>query len=235
MSRTEDCCVPEEIPTHPSAIEHLERYRFAAKFARSKDVLDIACGAGYGSRILLKEGNARTVLGVDYSLNNIDYCHQNYKDKRESLHFEQGDICSFQLEKKVDLIVCFETIEHIERFREALKCLFEVLNDDGILIISTPNRRITDPYVGPDTPTMDGAHKREFTPDEFLSVVNEAGFKNIGYYGQRLQRCFSNTFLEKHYKRLFKPSRKTSAVVAEVDHREPEYIIFLLTKSLTKR
>jgi hypothetical protein len=58
LSRTEDCCVPEEIPTHPSAIEHLERYRFAAKFARSKDVLDIACGAGYGSRILLKEGNA---------------------------------------------------------------------------------------------------------------------------------------------------------------------------------
>jgi len=230
LRKTEDCCSPKENPLHPSVTDHLERYRFVLQYARSKDVLDIACGSGYGSHMLLKEGKAKTVLGVDYSSMNIDYCCENYKD--ENLHFKQGDIRSLHLEQKFDFIVCFETIEHVEQFREAFKCLFGVLKDDGILIISTPNRRITDPYVGPDTPTMDGAHKREFTPDEFLSVVNEAEFQMIGYYGQRLQKCFSNPFLEKHYKRLFKPSKKTSAVVVKVDHREPQYIIFLLKKSL---
>jgi SAM-dependent methyltransferase len=230
--KTEDCCVPEEDPGHPAVLEHLERYRFAARFAGSKDVLDIACGAGYGSHLLLEEGKARTVRGVDYSPRNIEYCRRTYKD--ENLRFEQGDICSFQLERKADLIVCFETIEHVERYREALGRLAGALDDDGILIISTPNRRITDPYAGPDTPTMGGAHKREFTPDEFLGAVGEAGFQKIGYYGQRLQSFFPNPFLEKHYKRLFKPSRRASAAVTEVDHREPEFMVFLFKKSLPK-
>ena len=44
--------------------EHVERYRFAAKYVGGKDVLDVACGEGYGSAGLLKAG-AKSLVGVD--------------------------------------------------------------------------------------------------------------------------------------------------------------------------
>ena len=33
-------------------VDHVTRYEFSAKYAKGKTVLDIACGTGYGSRIL---------------------------------------------------------------------------------------------------------------------------------------------------------------------------------------
>ena len=45
--------------------EHFARYAFAARLARQKRVLDIACGSGYGSAELAKV--ARSVTGIDVS------------------------------------------------------------------------------------------------------------------------------------------------------------------------
>ena len=227
MNETEDCCVPENNP-HPAVIEHLERYRFAARFCEGLEVLDIACGAGYGSAMLLKEGNAKTVLGMDYSDKNVAYCREKYRYDR--LSFLQGDICNVSMKRQFDLIVCFETIEHVSRTLDALTCLHAILRNDGRLILSTPNRKITNPYLPPETPSMDGAHKREFTREELKSVIDRIDFVELGYYGQRLQKCYQNPFFEKYYKRLFKPGKKTSAVVEAVEQLEPEYMILVLGK-----
>lgn len=225
MNLTEDCCVPEG-NQHPAVIEHLERYRFAARFCNGLEILDIACGAGYGSVMLLKEGNAKTVLGIDYSDKNIAYCRSKYK--YDNLYFMQGDICKISLTKQYDIVVCFETIEHVSQTIDALKCLYALLRKDGKLIISTPNRKITTPYLLPNTPAMDGAHKKEFTLEEFRAVINNINFKEIGCYGQHLQKFFDNPLIEKYYKRLFKPSKRTSAIVEVVGQLEPEYMIFVL-------
>ena len=44
-------------------IEHVHRYLLAAHMSADKDVLDIACGEGYGSHVLAQA--ARSVCGVD--------------------------------------------------------------------------------------------------------------------------------------------------------------------------
>lgn len=228
MTLTEDCCLPDGDPTHPATIEHIERYRFASNYANQLEILDIACGAGYGAYMLLKEGKAKSVLGVDYSQKNVDYCRQKYK--AVELSFVKGDICNLNLNKQFDLIVCYETIEHVESYRSALICLHSALKNDGKLIISSPNRKITNPYLGPDIPTMDGAHKREFTPNELLEELSKINFKEVGYFGQRVQRYFTNLFIEKQYQRIFHPSRKASPVVTKITHLEPQYFVFILTK-----
>jgi O-antigen biosynthesis protein len=46
--------------------EHVYRYAFASDFVKGKYVLDIACGEGYGSAVLLKAG-AEKVIGIDIS------------------------------------------------------------------------------------------------------------------------------------------------------------------------
>ena len=44
----------------------LAKYSFAAGYVKDKVVLDVACGAGYGSRYLFDKG-AKTVVGGDIS------------------------------------------------------------------------------------------------------------------------------------------------------------------------
>ena len=60
---TGEFLVPGQSPAHLEQ-DHLERYRFARGFADGRRVLDIACGAGYGSQMLAEAG-AETVTGVD--------------------------------------------------------------------------------------------------------------------------------------------------------------------------
>src|SRR5450755_3763115 len=57
--------VPERCDTGTFS-EHAERYRFAARLVAGRDVIDIACGEGYGSAALVKAG-ASSVIGFDIS------------------------------------------------------------------------------------------------------------------------------------------------------------------------
>ena len=57
-------------------IEHMQRYRMAAKLAEGRDVLDVACGEGYGSSILA--GMAQRVTGVDISPQAVAYAREHY-------------------------------------------------------------------------------------------------------------------------------------------------------------
>ncbi len=207
--------------------EHLERYKFAAKYAPGKRILDIACGVGYGSKILIEAG-ASSVLGCDISEDNIEYANSKYKSP--NLEFRVKDATKPLLEGKFDLIVSFETIEHIDDFKTILNNFSESLRADGNLIISSPNRKITNPYLGPnDKPST--YHIREFTIDEFQVHLMESGFKNIELYGQRQQKVFRNPFFEKHYKRIFKPSRKASPRVEPIkEGSEPEYFVMICGK-----
>lgn len=207
--------------------EHFERYLFASTYVCGKRVLDIACGEGYGSKIL-KEANASSVTGCDVSENNITHAISQYKST--NLEFKVKDITEPLLEGEFDIIVCFETIEHVDNFKSALNNLYTSLKKDGKLIISSPNRNITNPYLGTNERASD-YHIREFTIDEFLLHLNESHFEFIEIYGQRQQKYFNNPFIEKHYKRLFKPSKNSSPKVEKI--REgllPEYFVVIAKK-----
>ena len=107
------------VPGLPGEIEHehLHRYLVAVDAARGLDVLDAACGEGYGSSLLSTV--ARTVVGVDISGETVAHAQSTYV--RENLEFRVGD-CAVKLPLEggsVDLVVSFETLEHLhdqERF-----------------------------------------------------------------------------------------------------------------------
>ncbi len=56
--------------------EHLHRYRLACTLAAGKDVLDVACGEGYGADLLASV--ARSVTGVDVSAETVEHAIDNY-------------------------------------------------------------------------------------------------------------------------------------------------------------
>jgi SAM-dependent methyltransferase len=139
--------------------EHLARYRFTAQLAPSKRVLDAACGEGYGSRILVDAG-AASVTGVDVDEQTVDHARSRYP----GAEFHVADVTSLPFEDgSFDLIVSFETIEHVPEPERVLAELRRVLAADGLLVISTPNKH---QYL-----VENEFHEREFTHEEFVAVL----------------------------------------------------------------
>ncbi|MGH7195578.1 MAG: methyltransferase domain-containing protein [Candidatus Saccharimonadales bacterium] len=152
--------------------EHLTRYICAQKLAVNKTVLDIACGSGYGTKMLAE--HASKVYGVDVDSTTIAYAKENYGAK--NIEYKIGDGESIPLDdSSVDIVVTFETIEHIKDYNKFLDEVRRVLRPDGLAIISTPN----------DLEFAEGNHfhLHEFKYDELKNLLAKR-FKNIKSYYQ---------------------------------------------------
>jgi ubiquinone/menaquinone biosynthesis C-methylase UbiE len=138
--------------------EHLARYRVAAGLAQGRKVLDAACGEGYGSALLASAG-AASVTGID-----IDEATVVRARDRYGLSFEVADVASLPFpDAAFDLVVSFETIEHVADPEAALAELTRIIAPAGLLVISTPNKH---EYLVPNE-----FHVREFTHEEFAELL----------------------------------------------------------------
>lgn len=161
------------------AYEHWHRYAFARALCASRRVLDAACGEGYGSALLARQ--AASVLGVDSDPHTVQHARRRYR--APNLRFEVADVARLDhlADGSVDVVVCFETLEHLEAQEAMLAGFARVLVDDGVLLISTPDRQSTTDATGVVNPH----HVRELYREEFESLV--AGhFPRWRLYGQRL-------------------------------------------------
>lgn len=142
--------------------EHFARYAALAPWVRGRRVLDIACGEGYGSW-LLKEWGASSVLGVDVSEEAIRAAQGQFAC--EGVQYLAADACEVANQlapASFDLIVSFETIEHVldpERFLAGLRLLAA---PGAQICISAPNDHVSLP---PDQ--CNPYHLRKYTFEEF--------------------------------------------------------------------
>jgi 2-polyprenyl-3-methyl-5-hydroxy-6-metoxy-1,4-benzoquinol methylase len=106
--------------------EHLLRYLFAQQFVKGRSILDVGCGAGYGSAIMAKNG-ARRVVGVDLSEESILYARKYFR--MENLEFMVMDAKRVGFEdESFDVVISMEVIEHIAEqsvFLEEIKRVFK--------------------------------------------------------------------------------------------------------------
>jgi O-antigen biosynthesis protein len=116
---------------------HCARYEFALNYVGDLEVADIACGLGYGCRIL-REGGAKAVLGIDSCLEAVAYARVNHQPA--GVTFEVANATQISLaNSSVDVITSFETIEHIQNTTELLTEFNRILRLQGKLIASSPN------------------------------------------------------------------------------------------------
>ncbi len=81
-----------------------------------------------------------------------------------------------------DIVTTFEVAEHLVMAEDYLKELHRILNDKGMLLITTPNhafyksrlRALKGRRLG-----MEGRHYRFYTKDQFEEMLAEAGFEII--------------------------------------------------------
>ncbi len=157
--------------------EHLHRYCFARLFCRGKDVVDVAAGEGYGSALLAQVANR--VTGVEMAADAVGHAISAYG--RDNLSFIRGDARHLPLQSNVaDVVVSFETIEHLYEQQLFLTEIRRILRPGGVLVISSPDSEVYSYTGSPVNPF----HLRELTRDEFKEALS-AVFPNTQFYSQR--------------------------------------------------
>ena len=112
---------------------HLVVYEWIAERCRGLDVVDMACGEGYGTDVLARR--AARVTGVD--ANPEAHEHARLRYTRPGVSFACDLIDTF--EGPCDAVVFLQTIEHVQDPRAVLRHLKGMLRPGGTAYVSTPN------------------------------------------------------------------------------------------------
>jgi FkbM family methyltransferase len=169
------------VPGHDRDSEtlHFHRYLAASSIVTGKKVLDIASGEGFGAWFLAQR--AAHVIGVDISQESVAHASERYRHPR--LEFRQGDCRAIPLEDdSVDVVVSFETLEHIREHNEFIAEIRRVMKPGGVLLISTPE--IVGYAAGRTQPNE--YHALELSREDFAALL-QSQFSNVALYDQGIK------------------------------------------------
>ncbi len=163
--------------------DHQARYEFAVNHVDGGTLLDAGCGFGYGTTMLTAK--ADRIVGIDMYPEAIAYAQEHYS--AATVRFELADLLGFDPpEAPFDNVVCLEVVEHVQDDAGFVSALRRLVAAGGTLIASTPNKDVTSPQGPPADPT----HVREYTPQQFRTLLADAGFHTIDLYGLHLGEAF---------------------------------------------
>ncbi len=143
---------------------HLAVYEWIAGRVCGRDVLDMACGEGYGADVLARA--ARSVVGVDANPEAFEHARLRYG--RPGLSFQRGLVETFGSPGQFDDVVFLQTIEHVQDPAAVLEHFRLLLRPGGVAYVSTPNLLTLAP---PGAPKSDNPwHLREYRAAEFSAL-----------------------------------------------------------------
>lgn len=134
-------------------------------------VIDVGCGSGDFLKII--RGNCGgEIHGVDFSAASIDRCRQIMPEGR----FAIGDIYGLDYESGYfDVVICMETLEHLEAPEAAFRELRRICRNGGTIIITVPNGDFDD-YVG---------HLNFWNREGFEDFLGNAELLDFKWMGER--------------------------------------------------
>jgi len=162
---------------------HLAVYEWVAARCQGRDVVDMACGEGYGVDVLARR--ARHVTGVD--ANPEAHEHARLKYARPGVRFVRDLVESHA--EPCDAVVFLQTIEHVADPEAVLRHFREMLRPGGSAYVSTPNLLTLAP---PGAEKSDNPwHLKEYRAEEFRALC-ESVFGEVellGLYHARVLRA----------------------------------------------
>lgn len=172
-----------------SVVRHVARYLFASGWARGKDVLDVACGNGYGAHLLSRV--ARSVTGVDLNTHLVGFARR--RNAASNVEYLCADLTKLPPEPRSDVAVSVETFEHIasEGLGRFVGALHGLLRPGGTLLCTTPFARET--IRNP----LNREHVAEYSADDFTGALSER-FDVLGLCFQQEDGTFLDAVPDGH-------------------------------------
>lgn len=166
---------------------HFHRDSSLLKPLAGKKALDVGCGAGLLCEPLARLG-AR-VTGLDAAPENIAVAKAHAEPQGLDIEYRIQAIEDFN-EKDFDLVTSLEVLEHVDDPQAFVKGLADTLADDGLMILSTPNRTALSKLLLVELAERTGQiprgthhHEQFITPDELEKLLNAAGLQVIDTRG----------------------------------------------------
>lgn len=200
--------------------DNLRRVNTLSDIIQDKDILDFGCGEG--CFLELSREKSRSVSGIE-----LDRAVRETLNEDGYTVWESFDQCN----KKFDLITMFHVIEHLEFPIKILDQCREHLNENGKIIIETPNADDALLSLYQSNAFADftywGAHLFLYNEMNLINLVQKAGFKvswskqvqrypiaNHLYWlaqgkpgGQAVYTLFNDKILNEHYYRILSENK----------------------------
>lgn len=149
-----------------------ERITRSRKFNPNiKTMLDVGCGYGFWMDYCNKLGIE--TQGIDISGEVVEYAK-----KELNLNASKEDLMDFNPNKKYDLILMFDVVEHLEDPNKALQKYKEMLTESGLLYIQVPD------LIGFRIPWNHGYglpfHLWQFNFESMKRLLRKNGYKVLG-------------------------------------------------------
>src|SRR3989344_5788482 len=115
---------------------HNHKHSLFKRWVKNQDfkrIIDIGCASGFMTNLISEVFSDSKIHGIDAYKKAISYAKKKYPHinfavaKAEKLPFDPSYF---------DLIVCYETIEHLENPSQALKEIRRVLNKTGLAVVA---------------------------------------------------------------------------------------------------
>jgi ubiquinone/menaquinone biosynthesis C-methylase UbiE len=167
-----------------------QHHREAAWFRRlaggalsGQHVLEVGCGRGVGSEVILDRLGAERVTAFDLDDSMVELARRRLHARLVSLSV--GDVCAIdQPSGAIDTVVDFGIIHHVPDWQQSIAEIARVLRPDGLLLFEELPRHVLETWAF-RTLTK---HPREnrFEADEFAAELARHGLHGTGTIERRL-------------------------------------------------
>lgn len=181
IQKTGERILPETVRQSKEAyllyLRHLFSYEAAKVWLSPENlVVEIGCGEGYGTQCLSQ--HVRHITGLDVDAAIIAYASEKYGSEQCAFSVYDGVTLPYE-DQTFDMVVTFETIEHIKDDARFLAELYRVIKDGGQCLLTTPNGLSR---LSPGQKPWNRFHIREYAPAELRNLLASV-FSDVEIWG----------------------------------------------------
>lgn len=178
---------------HGYLLKTIEKILSGIKVPGDALVLDAGCGGGNIMHHLYKNG-FENIWGFDISESGIKIAKQEFVSIQNRFTIHNGyerELNSSFPQRGYNLVLSVEVIEHLISPKKYLLNVHDWLQSGGYLILSTPYHgylknlliALFDKFDAHTDSLHEGGHIKFFSKETIFNILNECGFKPLGFYG----------------------------------------------------
>lgn len=180
----------EKLPAFQALFRAVEAEAIAG-YSLKEPILDVGCGDGIFSEILL--GKGKLIIGVDLDEIALKEARKRKVYKKlikcnaKNLPFSSDSFAS---------VLANSSLEHIENLEPVLKEIYRVLKKRGVFILSAPSEKRAGYFIFGERENRFFKHLNCWSGETWSSILKEIGFKQVLYqYAGSPQTCRIGDFL----------------------------------------